>query len=80
MKITVLGAGGSVGGPTAFYLAAQKLADEIVLIDYKDNLAKQNAMDLSTAVAAKGVVVRAGGYGDLEGTDIVINAAGVPRG
>lgn len=80
MKITVLGAGGSVGGPTAFYLAAQKLADEIVLIDYKDNLAKQNAMDLSTAVSAKGVTVRAGGYADLDGSDIVINAAGVPQG
>jgi malate dehydrogenase len=80
MKISVIGAGGSVGAPTAFHLATQKLADEFVLIDYKDNLAKQNAMDLSTAVSAQGVVVRAGGYGDLAGSDIVINAAGVPQG
>ena len=80
MKITVIGAGGSVGSPAAFYLATQQLADEIVLIDYKKNLAKQHAMDLGTAVSAKGVSIRAGGYADLPGTDIVINAAGVPQG
>ena len=80
MKITVIGAGGSVGSPAAFYLAAQQLADEIVLIDHKKNLAKQHAMDLGTAVSAKGVFIRAGDYADLPGTDIVINAAGVPQG
>lgn len=80
MKITIIGAGGSVGSPTAFYLAAQKLADEFVLIDYAENLAKQHAMDLSTAVSVKDVMVRAGGYPDMAGSDIVIIAAGVPQG
>lgn len=80
MKITIIGAGGSVGSPTAFYLAAQKLADEFVLIDYAENLAKQHAIDLGTAVSVKDVVVRAGGYPDMAGSDIVIIAAGVPQG
>ena len=43
MKISIVGAGGSVGSPTAFYLATEKMADELVLIDYKDNLAQQHA-------------------------------------
>jgi malate dehydrogenase len=80
MKISVIGAGGSVGSPAAFYLATQKLADEFVLIDYAENLAKQHAMDLGTAVSVKDVVVRAGGYEDMAGSDIVIIAAGVPQG
>ena len=80
MKITVIGAGGSVGSPAAFYLAAQKLADEFVLIDYKENLAQQHAMDMRTVMATKDVLVRAGSYEDLSGTDIVINSAGVPQG
>lgn len=80
MKISIIGAGGSVGSPTAFYLATQKLADEFVLIDYAKNVAQQHAIDLGTAVSAKDVVVRAGGYADMTGSDIVIIAAGVPQG
>lgn len=80
MKISIIGAGGSVGSPAAFYLAVQKLADEFVLIDYAENLAKQHAMDISTAVSAKGVKVRAGSYEDMKGSDIVLIAAGVPQG
>ncbi len=80
MKITIVGAGGSVGSPTAFYLATEKLADELVLIDYRENLAQQHAMDMSTAVSTLGVKVRAGIYEDMAGSDIVINAAGAPQG
>jgi malate dehydrogenase len=80
MKISIIGAGGSVGSPAAFYLAVQKLADEFVLIDYAENLARQHAMDLSTAVSAKGVKVRAGSYEDMKGSNIVLITAGVPQG
>ena len=80
MKITVIGAGGSVGSPSAFYLAANKMADELVLIDYKQNLAEQHAMDMSTAVSTLGVKVVAGDYEDMKGSDIVIDAAGAPQG
>jgi malate dehydrogenase len=78
--MTIIGAGGSVGGPAAFYTAVQGLADEIVLLDMRQNVAQQHAMDLSTAVSALGVAVRAGSYEDLSGSDVVMNAAGVPQG
>jgi len=81
MKITIIGAGGSVGAPAAFYLAAQGLADEIVMIGgRRQNILKQHAMDISTAVSGLDIVVRAGSYEDMVGSDIVINAAGVPQG
>lgn len=80
MKVTVIGAAGSVGAPVAFHLAASRLAEEIVLIDVRPNLVQQHAMDMSTAVAALDVSVRAGDVGDLGGSDVVINAAGMPQG
>lgn len=81
MKITVVGAAGSVGAPAVFYLAAKGLADEILMIGGKrQNVLQQHAMDISTAVSAKDIVIRAGDYGDMGGSDIVINAAGAPQG
>lgn len=81
MKIAIIGAAGSVGSPSAFYLAAEGLADEILMIGgKKQNVLKQHAMDLSTAVSALDIKVRAGGYEDLPGSDIVINTAGVAQG
>ncbi|MGD9211179.1 MAG: malate dehydrogenase [Desulfobacteraceae bacterium] len=81
MKIAIIGAAGSVGAPAAFYLAAQGLADEILMIGgRRQNVLKQHAMDISTAVSNLGVKITAGGYEDMGGSDIVINAAGVPQG
>jgi malate dehydrogenase len=80
VKVTVIGAAGSVGAPTAFYLAVSGLAAEIVLIDMRPNVVQQHAMDMSTAASALDVSVKAGGYEDLAGSDVVINAAGVPQG
>ncbi|SHO44067.1 malate dehydrogenase [Desulfopila aestuarii] len=81
MKISIIGAAGSVGAPAAFYLAAKGLADEVVMIGgRKQNVLKQHAMDLSTAVSAMDMVIRAGDYSDMGGSDIVINAAGAPQG
>ena len=80
MKIAIIGASGSVGSPAAFYLATQKLADELVLMGHSANRSQQHAMDMSTAFSMTDVVVRAGGYPDLAGSDIVIIAAGVPQG
>jgi malate dehydrogenase len=80
MKVTVIGAAGSVGGPAAFYIGASGLADEIVLIDMRENVVQQHAMDMSTAFSAREVKVTAGTYEDMAGSDLVINAAGVPQG
>jgi malate dehydrogenase len=79
MKIAVLGATGSIGSPTSFYLAAQKLADEILMIGGKrQNVLQQLEMDIATAVSSQDVLIRAGDYDDLPGTDIVINS-GAPH-
>ncbi|MBN1570372.1 MAG: hypothetical protein JXA73_21195 [Acidobacteria bacterium] len=80
MKVSIVGAGGAVGSAVAFYLAASGLAEEIVMIDVRLNFVKQHAMDISTAVSSLDVRVRDGNYEDLVGSDIVINAAGVPQG
>jgi malate dehydrogenase len=81
MKISVIGAAGSVGAPAVFYLAASGLANEIVMIGgRRQNVLEQHAMDIATAVSEKGVVIRKGTYEDMVGSEIVINAAGVPQG
>ena len=80
MKVTVIGAAGSVGAPAAFYIAALGLVDEIVLIDVRPNVVQQHALDLSTAVSALDISVKAGSFEDLAGSDLVINAAGVHQG
>jgi malate dehydrogenase len=80
MKISIIGAAGSVGAPVAFHLAVSGLAEEIVLIDVRSNMAKQHAMDIGTAASALDVRVKDGGYEDLAGSDVIINAAGVFQG
>ena len=80
MKVTVIGAAGSVGAPAAFYIGVSGLIDELVLIDMRPNVVQQHALDMSTAMSDLGVKVTAGAYEDLAGSDLVINAAGVPQG
>jgi malate dehydrogenase len=80
MKIGIIGAAGSVGAPAAFYIAVSGLASEVVLIDIRPNVVQQHAMDLSTAVSRLDVRVKAGGFEDLAGTRVIVNAAGVPQG
>jgi len=77
MKVTIIGAAGSVGSPTSFHIADSGLADEIVMIDVRRNVLQHHAMDLGTAVSGLDVRVKAGEFEDLAGSDVVINAAGV---
>jgi malate/lactate dehydrogenase len=80
MKVTVIGAAGSVGAPAAFHIGVSGLVDELVLIDMRPNVVQQHAMDMSTAMSDLGVRVTAGEHEDMTGSDVVINAAGVPQG
>jgi malate dehydrogenase len=50
------------------------------MIDVRANMAKQHAMDIGTAASALDVRVKDGGYEDLAGSDVIINAAGVFQG
>ena len=58
MKVTIIGAAGSVGAPVAFNLAISGLAERIVLLDVRRNYVKQHAMDISTAASALDVSVK----------------------
>ncbi|HTY81212.1 MAG TPA: hypothetical protein VMB24_00355 [Dehalococcoidales bacterium] len=78
MKVAIIGAAGTVGSCTAFALASDKLAKEILMIDPFENALKGQWMDLVAVGAAQGIVVRKGKYEDLSGTDIVIVAVGAP--
>ena len=54
MKIAVIGAAGWVGAPAVFYLAANRLADEFLMIGGKrQNFLQQHAIDISTAVSSR---------------------------
>ena len=77
MKISVLGAAGSVGAPVAFNIAVSGLADELLMIDVKkQNILEHHALDIQTAALLHNVTVKAGSYDDLPGSDVVINVAG----
>lgn len=77
MKVSVIGAGGGVGSSAAFQIAATALVEEVVLLGRRQNVIEQQAMDLSTAVSTLGVLVTAGTYSNLRGSDVVIDCAGV---
>jgi malate dehydrogenase len=78
MKITILGAAGTLGSCTAFNIISHKLADELVLIDPWENMLKAHWMDLSTAATGQDITLRLGSYEQMRGSDIVVMAAGAP--
>ena len=80
MKITIVGAAGTLGSCAAFIIAVQKLADEILLIDPWENMLKAHWMDLTTAAAGQDVTVQRGTFKDMSGSDIVVVTAGAPSG
>ena len=79
MKLGIIGGGGLLGATTAFYCAVNSLVDEIVLYDIRENMAKSHSIDIGLAAAdLSDTIVREGPIGDLKGSDIILNAAGVP--
>ena len=77
MKVGIVGAG-MVGASAGFALALTGGASEIVLVDLNPDRALAEAEDIAHAVPfGRPVVVRAGGYGDLDGAGAVILACGV---
>jgi len=79
MKVGVVGAG-AVGSSAAYAMVLQGTADEIVLTDLNEKLAVAQAQDILHATPfAHSNFVRAGGYEDLGGADVVILSAGVAQ-
>ncbi len=81
-KISLIGAG-NIGGELASLLARRELGDVVLLdIPEKEGLARGKALDLMQAGALDGFDAKVTGtsnYADIQGSDVVIVTAGVPR-
>ncbi|HFD92061.1 MAG TPA: malate dehydrogenase [Gammaproteobacteria bacterium] len=80
-KITIIGAG-RVGESTAQILANEEHAHEIVLLDIREGVARGTALDIQESATLFGFDSRVTGDEDnsaMEGSDIVIITAGLPR-
>lgn len=80
MKIGIIGAG-RVGATTAFCIAKEGIADEIVLIDVNNELAEGEAEDINQGLTLfpKETIVKAGDYKNLKDAKIIILTAGLRR-
>jgi malate dehydrogenase len=81
-KIGLIG-GGNIGGVLMQEIVKRHLAREVAMVDIKEpDLAKGKALDIAEGSATIGKDVACIGgkdYDVIEGSDVVINTAGVPR-
>lgn len=79
-RVAIFGAAGTVGSCTAFTIAKEGLAQEIILFDPRKNLLKSHLMDLRSATTGvHDVEIRLGEKSpDARGVDIVIVSASTP--
>ncbi|MBW1861838.1 MAG: hypothetical protein JRJ02_05635, partial [Deltaproteobacteria bacterium] len=78
MKISIIGAAGSIGAPAAFCIGENQLADTIAMIDLPGDGLDCHAYDLATGVSCKDIKVVSGGLELLEGSSIVMMTAAIP--
>ncbi len=82
MKVTVVGAG-NVGATCADVLAQKDVANEIVLLDIKENYAEGKALDIWESSAVNYYDTRVIGstndYTKTAGSDVVVITSGIPR-
>ena len=80
-KISLIGAG-QIGGTLAHLIGIKELVDEVVLFDVASGLAKGKALDIAQSSSVDGFNVNFLGtddYKDINGSDVIIITAGVPR-
>lgn len=79
-KIALIG-GGQIGGVLAQLIAQKELGD-VVLFDIVEDMPQGKTLDIAEAARIDGFDINLGGtnqYKDIEGADIVIITAGLPR-
>ena len=79
-KIALIG-GGQIGGTLAHLIALKELGD-VILFDIAEGLAQGKSLDISQSAPVSYCDVRLKGtnaYEDIQGADVVIVTAGVPR-
>jgi len=82
MKVTVVGAG-NVGATCANVLALNEVANEVVLLDIKENLAEGKALDIWESSPVNYFGTRVTGstndYSKSANSDVVVITSGIPR-
>jgi len=80
-KISLIGAG-QIGGTLAHLIGLKELANEVVLFDVAEGVAKGKALDIAQSSAIDGFdanFVGTNNYDDTQNSDVVIITAGIPR-
>ena len=80
-KISLIGAG-QIGGTLAHLVGLKELANEVVLFDVAEGIAKGKALDIAQSSAVDGFNVDFKGtsnYEDTKNSDVIIITAGIPR-
>ena len=82
MKVSVIGAG-NVGASCAEYIAINKIASEVVILDIKKGLAEGKALDLTQTSSTLGFDTIVKGvtndYESTQNSDVVVITSGIPR-
>jgi malate dehydrogenase len=81
MKVSVIGAG-NVGASTCYLLIAKEICESVVLLDINRSIAAGKAIDMmqaSIALISRTKIKTTSDYADIEGSDIVVITAGMPR-
>jgi len=79
-KVSVIGAG-NVGATAVYYIAEKNIAD-IVMVDVVEGLPQSKALDFLHAAPLRNYNVNIRGtndYSQIEGSDVVVHTAGIPR-
>ncbi|MCD7781626.1 MAG: malate dehydrogenase [Methanosphaera sp.] len=84
MKITIMGASGTIGKNVAFTLAREDIIDEIVMFSRPSSKEKVKGeiLDMYDALAAEDIDIKLKAscdYEDLSGSKIVLITSGIPR-
>lgn len=78
-KVTIVGAG-AVGSTFAYALAIDGAADEIVLVDKQEDLAKGQALDLAHGRAfIPNAIIRSGDVSDYSDAQVIVITAGASQ-
>lgn len=82
MKVSVIGAG-NVGASCAEYIALNRIASEVVILDIKENFAEGKALDLMQTATLNGFNTRITGstndYTKTANSKVVVITSGIPR-
>jgi malate dehydrogenase len=82
MKVSVIGAG-NVGATCAEYIALNRIASEVVILDIKENFAEGKALDLMQTATLNGFNTRITGntndYTKTANSKVVVITSGIPR-